>query len=88
VTAVCPGFTRTEFAQANGTQAIMDASPRLFFQTPEAVVKAAIEGNDRGKVVVVPGWHNQLAAALLHYLPRSLVRAVILAGSAKYHLDD
>ena len=87
VTAVCPGFTRTEFATANGTQAIMDASPRLFFQTPEAVVKAAIRGNDEGRVVVVPGWHNQIAVALLRYLPHSLVRAAILAGSAKYHLD-
>ena len=88
VTAVCPGFTRTEFALANGTQAVMDASPRLFFQTPEAVVKAAIRANDRGKVVVVPGWHNQIAAALLQYLPKSLVRAAILAGSARYHLED
>ena len=86
VTALCPGFTRTEFALANGTQAVMDASPRFFFQTAEAVVEAGIAANERGKVVVVPGWHNKLAAALLRYLPESLVKAVIRAGSAKYHL--
>ena len=56
VTAVCPGFTQTGFAAANGTQAIMDASPRRFFQTAEQVVAAAIRANDRGRVVVVPGW--------------------------------
>jgi hypothetical protein len=39
-------------------------------------------------VIVVPGWHNKLAAGLLRYLPQSLVKAVVLAGSAKYHLDD
>lgn len=87
VTTVCPGFTRTEFAVANGTQAIMAASPRLFFQTVEQVVEVAIRANARGRVVVVPGWHNKLAAVLLRYLPESLVGAAIRAGSAKYHLD-
>ncbi|HEY5072463.1 MAG TPA: SDR family NAD(P)-dependent oxidoreductase [Caulobacteraceae bacterium] len=89
ITALCPGFTHTEFALANGTQAIMDASPRLFFQMPEPVVEAAIRANDRGRVVVVvPGWHNKIAAGLLHYLPTPLVEAVIRAGSARYHLRD
>jgi uncharacterized protein len=87
VTAVCPGFTQTEFAAANGTAEIMEASPRFFFQTPEQVVAATLRANDAGRVVVVPGWHNQLAAALLRYLPEPLVEAAIRAGSAKYHLD-
>src|SRR5258708_33857010 len=45
VTAVCPGFTLTEFATANGTQALMDSSPRMFFQTAEKVVETAIAAN-------------------------------------------
>lgn len=88
VTAVCPGFTRTEFAVANGTQAVMDASPRFFFQTVEQVVETALRANAAGKVVVVPGWHNKLAAAALRYLPEPLVRAAIMAGSRKYHLEN
>jgi len=88
VTAVCPGFTLTEFAQVNGTQAVMDEAPRRFFQTADEVARIAIDANARGKVVVVPGWHNKLAAALLHYLPESLVGAVIRRGAAKYHLED
>jgi len=87
VTAVCPGFTLTDFATANGTQAVMDASPRMFFQTAQAVVEAALRANEAGRVVVVPGWHNKLAAFLLHYLPGPLVSAVIRAGSARYHLE-
>jgi short-subunit dehydrogenase len=87
VTAVCPGFTQTEFAAANGTAEIMDASPRLFFQTSEQVVTATLRANAAGRVVVIPGWHNQLAAVLLRYLPEPLVEAAIRAGSAKYHLD-
>jgi len=88
VTAICPGFTLTEFAQVNGTQALMDQAPRRFFQTAEEVVAIAIAANARGKVVVVPGWHNKLAAGLLRYLPESLVGAVIRRGAAKYHLED
>jgi short-subunit dehydrogenase len=87
VTALCPGFTRTEFAMANGTQGVMDASPRFFFQTAEAVVESGIRANERGRVIEIPGWHNKVAAALLRYLPEPLVKAVIRAGSAKYHLE-
>ena len=69
VTAVCPGFTQTEFAAANGTQAIMDSSPRIFFSRPPSRWwRPPSTRSRRGKVVVVPGWHNQVAAALLRYL--------------------
>lgn len=87
VTAVCPGFTLTEFAQANGTDAVMDASPRRLFQTAEQVVDAALRANDHGRVVVIPGWYNALAAALMRHLPAGLVRAILMRASAKYHLD-
>ncbi len=88
VTAVCPGFTRTGFAEANDTQHLMDEAPRMFWQSAETVVETAIRANELGRVVVIPGWHNQLAAALLHYLPQGLVAAAVRRGSAKYHLGD
>jgi uncharacterized protein len=87
VTAVCPGFVKTEFATQAGIQHIMDREQRTFFQTAEAVVEAAIGANERGRVVVVPGWHNKVAATMLRGLPEPLVRRIIAAGSAKYHLD-
>jgi short-subunit dehydrogenase len=78
----------TDFARANGTQDLMDQAPRRFFQTAEEVVRTAIEANLKGRVVVVPGLHNQVAAALMHYLPESLVSAIVRRGSAKYHLES
>ncbi len=87
VTAICPGFTQTEFAAANETQHLMDDAPRLFFQTAQQVVATAIAANEAGRVVVVPGWHNKLAALVLRYMPEPLVIAAVRAGSAKYHLD-
>ncbi len=87
VTAVCPGFTKTEFAKEAGVQHVMDAEPRLLWQSAEAVVEATIRANERGQVVLVPGWHNKLAAGLMRGLPEPLVRSIIGAGSAKYRLD-
>ena len=87
VTAICPGFTQTEFAAQAGIQEIMDREQRMLFQTAEAVVESAIRANERGRVVVVPGWHNKAAAAMLRGLPEPLVRRIIAAGSAKYRLD-
>ena len=86
ITAVCPGFTQTEFASANGTDAVMAEAPRRLFQTPDQVAAAALSANDKGQVVVVPGWHNAVAATLLRYLPQGLVRWGLMKGSAKYHL--
>ena len=88
VTAICPGFTKTEFGSVAGVQHIMDQEPRTFSQTAEQVVEAAIVANQRGRVVVIPGWHNRLAVALMRGLPEPWVRAIISAGSAKYHLGD
>lgn len=87
VTAICPGFTVTEFSEANGTAAAMAESPRRLFQTAEHVVDVALRANDRGRVVVIPGWYNVLAAALLRGLPTGIVRAILMRASAKYHLE-
>jgi len=86
VTVTNPGFTQTEFAAANGTAAVMDQAPRRLFQTAEQVVAQTLAANDAGRVVVVPGWHNRVAAALLQHLPQFIVRALLMQGSAKYHL--
>ena len=37
-------------------------------------------------MVVIPGWHNRVAVALMRLFPEPLVRSVINAGAAKYRL--
>ncbi|CAN5383663.1 SDR family oxidoreductase [soil metagenome] len=85
-TAVSPGFVSSGFAAANGTDVIMAEAPRRLFLTPEQVAVAALKANDRGRVIVVPGWYNALAASLMRALPQGLVRFALMKGSAKYHL--
>ncbi len=86
VTAVCPGFTLTEFAHANGTDKVMAEAPRRLFQTAAQVAEAGLKANDAGRVVVIPGWWNALAVTLMRLIPEGLVRALLMRGSAKYHL--
>lgn len=85
VTALCPGPTDSEFADEAGIRAIVDKS-RGPSQSADRVVEIAMSGNEKGKVVVVPGWHNKIAVALMRTLPESLVRAVINKGADKYRL--
>jgi short-subunit dehydrogenase len=86
VTALCPGFTETEFAGQAGFQHVIDSQPRAFSQTADHVAKVAIEANAAGRVIVIPGWHNRLAVAAMRVLPEPLVRAAINAGAAKYRM--
>lgn len=87
VTVTCPGFTLTEFAEANGTKGVMDEAPRRLFQTADQVVAETLRANDRGRVVVVPGLHNKIAALVLRHTPEPLLIAILGRASAKYHLE-
>jgi len=84
ITALCPGSTKTEFTAEAGIDHLMGDNP--FSQTAEDVVRIAIRANEKGRVVVIPGWHNCVAVALMRTLPEPLVRAAINAGAAKYRL--
>jgi hypothetical protein len=88
VTAVCPGFTRTEFAEQAGVAELMARDNRRFSQSAEAVVEATIRANEAGRLILVPGAHNKLAAVLLKTLPEPIVRSIIGRASARYHLED
>ena len=88
VTCVHPGPTESEFQKANGMAEIMARMPRSMVQTADAVVRTTLSANDRGKVIVVPGLHNKLAAALMKYLPESLTAPLIRSAAEKYRMPD
>ena len=87
VTALCPGSTRTEFAAEAGYQAPGGAPRRSGSRrAPIRSPRPPSSGNEAGRVIVIPGWTNRLAVALMRALPEPLVRAVINAGAARYRL--
>ena len=74
VTCLCPGATRTRFAQ----RADMENS-RLFklgAMRSMDVARAGYEGMMRGKTMVIPGFLNKLLAQSVRISPRKLVTAI------------
>ena len=78
VTALCPGFTLSEFHDVEGTRDMASRStPRWLWSTPEAVVSAGWRAVEAGRPVVVPGWKNKAAGALAKMAPDDLVLAAL-----------
>lgn len=65
VLALCPGATNTEFFREAGEGAAFGAK-----DTPENVVRIALEALDSGRPVVVPGAQNAFVSKLPRFLPR------------------
>lgn len=69
VTALCPGFTHSEFHDVMGTRKTANKLPPILWQTPAAVVKEAVNAVMRGKPICVPGTFNKVMASLMRPLP-------------------
>ena len=79
VSALCPGPTATEFGSVAGTK-ISSAFDRITADAA-SVVRAGLEGLDRNKAVVIPGWTNKTTANISRFLPRAAMRRIV--GSIK-----
>ena len=88
VTAVLPGFVKTEFQEAIGMADKMDGSTKRFAQTAEEVAIEAWKRNDRGVEIVVPGTLPKIGAACMRYFPERLMRALTRPSAEKYYIGD
>lgn len=83
-TALCPGFTWSEFHDVNGTREATRKMPKWMWMDAEPVVRAGIEAVNRGQQVVVPGAVNKTLATLTRILPEPMGRAIVRAQSSRY----
>lgn len=72
VTALCPGFTRTEFHQRASMN--MSNLPAIGWLEADELVDACLADVRRGKVVSVPSVRYKTVVFAVRHLPRSLVR--------------
>lgn len=88
VTTVCPGFTWSEFHDITGTRESMSRLPSWAWLRADAVARAAIEGNERGQVRVVPGTFYKLLQALIACVPAPLLRRLMAGNSHRLRPVD
>lgn len=69
VTALCPGFTHSEFHDVMGTREEANHLPGFMWQEPEAVVREGWEAVSKGKAVCVPGGVNKVLSTTMRPIP-------------------
>lgn len=70
VTALCPGYTLTEFHDANGTrEQVSVAYPSWMWQTADHVARVGYAACEANRPKVTPGAINNLLAGLAKHLP-------------------
>ena len=74
ISALCPGFTRTEFHQ-RGRMSMKGLPNFMWLDSDELVAKAWSDAL-KGKAISIPGWQYQLLVFVIQRLPRSIVRKV------------
>jgi short-subunit dehydrogenase len=83
VTALCPGFTYSEFHDVNGMRArITAATPRWAWMAAEPVVEAGWRAVEANRPICVPGLVNKALAVLSQLVPERLaleIRATAIA---------
>jgi len=72
ISALCPGFTRTEFHERGRMR--MNGLPNFMWLSADRVVSQAWKENQNGKVLSVPGWQYLILSTVSRFGPRPLVR--------------
>jgi short-subunit dehydrogenase len=81
VTAVCPGFTYSEFHDVTGTRAQVSRMPRFMWMTADAVAEQGYQAVMENRPVLVNGRINRSIAALAKYLPDSVAFSIMKSQS-------
>ena len=84
VTALCPGFTRTEFSDVSGTNSISSQVPNFAWLEATDVAREGLRAVTRGKALCIPGALYKGVSAFSNSSPRSLVRRITSLPSRRY----
>jgi uncharacterized protein len=74
ISALSPGFTRTEFHQRGRMK--MKGLPNFMWLDSDQLVAASWSDAQSGKAVSIPGWQYKILIALISLAPRSAVRKI------------
>ena len=84
VLALCPGFTYSEFHDANGARSRVQALPKYLWMDAATVVSEALVALEAGKRVYINGRINKFIAALCKFLPNSIASWLVNRNAEKF----
>lgn len=85
VTALCPGFTYSEFHDVNGTRAQISAStPPWLWMGADEVAAAGYEAVEANRAISVPGAPNKAIAAVAKVIPDDWALALVASQGPRF----
>jgi short-subunit dehydrogenase len=69
VSALCPGFTYSEFHDVNGTRAVMSRMPKFMWLSADRVAREGYRAVMKNEPICIPGAHYKLISALVRLMP-------------------
>ena len=84
VLALCPGFTYSEFHDANGARSRVQALPKFMWMDAATVVRQGLVALEAGKSVYINGGINKFIAALCKFLPNAIASWLVNRNANKF----
>ena len=83
VSALCPGFTYSEFHDVNGTRQGVSKLPDFMWMDADECAEQGVEACERNRAVFIPGGVNKSIAILARILPERLALRLMAKNSEK-----
>ncbi|MEO8113652.1 MAG: SDR family oxidoreductase [Phenylobacterium sp.] len=85
VSALCPGFTYSEFHDVTGTRDLVDAStPTWMWLGADEVAAAGYEAGEANRAICVPGAPNKAIAAAAKLIPDDWALALMASQGSRF----
>ena len=84
VTALCPGFTRSEFHDVTGTRAVVRELPSWLWMDAAHVAREGFDAAMAGRPIHVTGRVNRTIATLARHLPHPVLVALGRRTARRY----
>lgn len=87
-TAVCPGFTFSEFHDVTGTRAQVSRMPGWMWMDAPTVAREGMDAVSRGQPVLINGRANRTLVWLTRVMPQGLVRRAVSGSGKRFRKVD
>ncbi|WP_240007810.1 SDR family NAD(P)-dependent oxidoreductase [Pseudaquidulcibacter saccharophilus] len=84
VTALCPGFTYSEFHDVNGTRELVSKMPKFMWLDADVVAELGFKALEENRAVYVTGKSNKAIAAMFKLLPDRVAEYFVKKNSDKF----